>query len=181
MTSDPADAKRAYIGLGSNLANPEQQVLRAVEALAELSASRFVTCSSLYRSTPMTGGDSPAEQPDFINAVAAIDTFLPALALLDNLQELETRHGRERLGAHWGPRILDLDLLMYGDQIIETPRLMVPHAGMREREFVLYPLAEIQPDLRIPSVDGTESLTELLQNCPLRGLHKLAAKPEGDA
>ncbi|MDP3537030.1 MAG: 2-amino-4-hydroxy-6-hydroxymethyldihydropteridine diphosphokinase [Halomonas sp.] len=128
----------AYIGLGSNLENPVAQVRQALDELGGLPLSSLVAQSSLYATPPL----GPQDQPDFINAVAVIKTALSPLAMLDQLQALEQRHRRQRL-RHWGPRTLDLDLLLYGQQTIERPRLRVPHPHMHERAFVLVPLAEV--------------------------------------
>lgn len=148
---------RAYIGLGSNLADPASQVRDAFRALAQLPGSHLAGQSPLYRSAPV----GPQDQPDFINAVAALDTTLPPLALLDALQALEQAAGRERL-RHWGERTLDLDLLLYGSQQISTPRLTVPHPHMLERAFVLVPLAALAPDVRLP---GGQPITPYLAQC----------------
>jgi 2-amino-4-hydroxy-6-hydroxymethyldihydropteridine diphosphokinase len=113
----------------------------------------------------------PADQPDYVNAVMAVDTTLEPLALLDQLQGIEAAHGRVRLGERWGPRTLDLDILAFGDQEIRTTRLQVPHPGMAEREFVLYPLMEIAPDLALPAVG---LLKNLVGACPRRGLRVMA-------
>lgn len=122
-----------------------------------------MACSSLYRSAPL----GPANQPDYVNAVMAVETALAPLALLDALQALETAFGRVRHGERWGPRTLDLDILLYGSEILATDRLTVPHPGLAEREFVLYPLQEIAPDLNIP---GLGPLADLVRRCPRRGL-----------
>lgn len=156
---------RCYIGLGSNLEVPERQLERAIVALAQLPSCRLVTVSSLYRSAPL----GPAGQPDYINAVAMLDTGLSPLGLLDALQAIETAHARVR-NERWGPRTLDLDLLLYGQQSIDTERLQVPHPQLRYRPFVLYPMAELAPELVFP--DG-ETLQALLQQCPADGLVKL--------
>ncbi len=147
----------AYIGLGSNLADPQAQLQRAFVELAGLPQSRLRAQSSLYRSAPM----GPQDQPDYVNAVAALETALSPLALLAELQALEHAHQRVR-GEYWGPRTLDLDLLLYADQRIDLPTLSVPHPGLYERNFVLYPLAEIAPGLDIP---GFGALGELLARC----------------
>ncbi|MGL4268200.1 MAG: 2-amino-4-hydroxy-6-hydroxymethyldihydropteridine diphosphokinase [Plesiomonas sp.] len=140
---------RTYIAIGSNLVEPVQQARSAIQALAALPDSRLVAVSGLYRSKPM----GPQDQPDYINAVAALDTQLAPLALLDATQQIELHHGRVRKAERWGPRTLDLDILLYGDQQIDHPNLTIPHYGMRSREFVLYPLAEIAPTLILP--DGS--------------------------
>lgn len=129
-----------YIGLGSNLAAPIDQIRQALNELAMLPLSRLVASSSLYASRPV----GPQDQPDFINAVAALKTRLSPLALLDQLQALEQQHRRFRQ-RRWGPRTLDLDLLLYGNDHIDMPRLTVPHPQMTARAFVLTPLAEIAP------------------------------------
>lgn len=157
---------RAYVGLGSNLDDPLEHVRRALHELDGLPDSRCVACSSLYRSDPM----GPADQPDYINAVAVVDTGLPAIELLHGLQRLEAAHGRVRAGERWGPRSLDLDLLLYGTEIIDRPELQVPHPGLHERAFVLYPLAELEPQLVIP---GRGALQQLLVGCRYQGLSRL--------
>ena len=153
----------AFIGLGSNLADPRQQVTSALQELSELAATRLHSRSALYRSAPM----GPQDQPDYINAVARLETGLAPDALLDALQAIEARHGRERSGERWGARTLDLDLLLYGDRRIDNPRLRVPHPGIADRNFVLYPLAEIAPDLDLP---GLGPLRTLLTRCTPSGL-----------
>lgn len=131
--------ERVYIGLGSNLADPQQQLRGALQALAELPGSRLAAVSSLYASDPL----GPADQPRYVNAVAALETDLEPLALLDALQRIELAQGRERKAERWGPRTLDLDILLFGERLIDQPRLQVPHYHMQARAFVLYPLAEI--------------------------------------
>ncbi len=158
---------RAYIGLGSNLGDPVVRIEQGRRAIAALDGVREQAFSSLYRSRPL----GPQDQPDFINAVMAVDTTLPAQDLLRALQAIETAQGRVRSGERWGPRTLDLDLLLYGTACIRTESLTVPHYGIAERPFVLYPLAEIAPeDLYIP---GKGMLKTLLQRCPPEGLERL--------
>jgi 2-amino-4-hydroxy-6-hydroxymethyldihydropteridine diphosphokinase len=135
----------AYVGLGSNLQDPVRQVEAAFEELDRLPRTRVVKRSSLYRTAPV----GYADQPEFINAVVQLDTGLAAEQLLDELQGLEARHGRERSFPN-APRILDLDLLLFGDLVLRTERLTVPHPRMRERAFVLEPLREIAPHLELP-------------------------------
>jgi len=159
---------RAYIGLGSNLNGPRQQILLGLSALDELPGCRVRTCSSIYRSEPM----GPPNQPDYVNAVAAVDTQLEPLELLEQLQAVERQQGRVDGGEHWGPRILDLDLLLYDNLQIDTEVLVVPHPGLHQRAFVLYPLAEIAPGLTIP---GLGSLPDLMKNCPVGNMQKLEA------
>lgn len=148
----------AFIGLGSNLDDPAGHICQALEALAELPDTRLAAHSSLYRSPPM----GPPDQPDYINAVAELHTALAPEHLLDHLHAIEQQHGRERT-EHWGPRTLDLDLLLYGDQKINTSRLTVPHAGMRERAFVLYPLQEIAPEVMLPGSPEPVPLAQCIQ------------------
>ncbi|EJG0886459.1 2-amino-4-hydroxy-6-hydroxymethyldihydropteridine diphosphokinase [Vibrio parahaemolyticus] len=153
----------AYIAVGSNLADPVSQAQQAIEALKTLPNSEFVQASSLYSSMPM----GPQNQPDYINAVVAIKTNLTPLELLDCTQAIEQEQGRVRKDERWGPRTLDLDIVLYGNEVINSERFIVPHYGMREREFVLYPLAEIAPSLQLP--DGTE-VSELLEQVDRNGL-----------
>jgi 2-amino-4-hydroxy-6-hydroxymethyldihydropteridine diphosphokinase len=158
--------ERVYIGLGSNLATPLAQLRSALAALAALPQSNLIAQSSFYISDPL----GPADQPRYVNAVAALDTDLSPLALLDALQSIEQEQGRTRKAERWGPRTLDLDILLFGERCLDEPRLTVPHYHLHARAFVLYPLAEIAPDLRLP--DGS-ALTELLSVCPFEGLELL--------
>jgi len=144
----------AYIGLGSNLDDPQAQVRGALEALAELPGTRLVATSRLYRNPPM----GPQDQPDYVNAVAAVSTQLEAGALLAELQAIERARGRVRGAERWGPRRIDLDLLVYGDAHIERSGLSVPHPGIAARAFVLVPLAEIAPNLEIPTLGPVDRL-----------------------
>lgn len=157
---------RCYVGLGSNLDDPILQVRRGLTALAALPDTEVVQPSSLYRSPPM----GPPGQPDYVNAVCALATRLAAPRLFAHLQGIEDRHGRVRGPVRWGPRILDLDLLLYGDAELSGPDLTVPHPGLAERAFVLYPLLEIAPDLQVPSLGPIASL---IRNCPVAGLEKI--------
>lgn len=138
----------AYVGLGSNLHGPVGQLEQTFEELHAIPRTRLVKHSSLYRSAPFGG----VEQPDFVNAVAALLTQLSPHALLLELQSIENRRGRERGDVRWGPRILDLDLLVYSDRRVKDDDLTVPHPGILERNFVLLPLAEIAPKLTIPGL-----------------------------
>lgn len=144
----------SYIGIGSNLANPRQQVQRAVEALRAIPASRLLAVSPWYGSHPVGG---PAEQPDYINGVASLQTRLEPHALLDHLQAIEQQQGRER-HTRWGARTLDLDILLYGDECLQDERLTVPHPRLAERAFVLFPLADIAPALVLPNGCSVASL-----------------------
>jgi 2-amino-4-hydroxy-6-hydroxymethyldihydropteridine diphosphokinase len=150
--------KQAYIGLGANLDQPVAQIEQALVALAQSDALTLLDWSGLYQSKPM----GPQDQPDYINAVALIETDLPPLQLLDVLQQQEQAQGRERK-RHWGERTLDLDLLLYDDQCIQNERLTVPHTGLMARSFVIVPLLEVTPNLRLP--DG-RCLSDAQANCP---------------
>lgn len=162
--------ERVYLGLGSNLAEPLRQLRDALAAIAELPHSRLAAVSSFYASDPL----GPPDQPRYVNAVAALDTDLAPLELLDALQRIEREQGRVRKAERWGPRTLDLDILLFGERLLAEERLTVPHYHMHARAFVLYPLAEIAPaDLQLP--DG-RSLPALLAACPYAGLERLAER-----
>jgi 2-amino-4-hydroxy-6-hydroxymethyldihydropteridine diphosphokinase len=150
----------AYVGLGSNLEHPREQVLAALEELERLPRTHLVSRSRLYRSAPL-GHEA---QPDFVNAVARLDTALEPPRLLAELQTIEKRHGRERPFAN-APRTLDLDLLLYGENIINSASLTVPHPRMHQRAFVLRPLVEISPAASVP---GRGTAAQLLQACPVQ-------------
>jgi 2-amino-4-hydroxy-6-hydroxymethyldihydropteridine diphosphokinase len=149
----------AYVGLGSNLQDPRRQVERAFEELEALPHTRLVKRSSLYRSAPI----GHADQPEFVNAVAQLETALPAERLLMELQEIEKRHERERSFAN-APRTLDLDLLVYGNVRTATERLTLPHPRMHERAFVLKPLYEVAPHASIPGVGSVKDCLQKTQN-----------------
>ncbi len=135
-----------YIGLGSNLENPIEQIQRAFQELSTLPGSTLRAHSSMYRSKAV----GPGEQEDYVNAAAELDTRLSPMALLGELQELEQRHGRIR-GERWGPRTLDLDILLYGDTALDLPQLKIPHPGLEDRPFVIMPLCELNNTLILPS------------------------------
>ncbi|RYZ48669.1 MAG: 2-amino-4-hydroxy-6-hydroxymethyldihydropteridine diphosphokinase [Sphingobacteriales bacterium] len=156
---------QVYIGLGSNLENPQLQVEQAFTELSSISASQLISCSPLYSSRAV----GPGDQPDYVNAVALLHTDLSPIELLDALQGIEQSHRRVRL-EHWGPRTLDLDVLLFEDQIIDSERLQVPHPYLTQRNFVIYPLNDISPALILPS--GTR-LSDLAANCPIDGLKRL--------
>lgn len=160
------DATQAYVGLGSNLQEPVRQVQRGLEALARLSDTRPLRHSALYRSRPL----GVAAQPDFVNAVAAFETRLSPMALLRCLQHIEQQQGRVRHGVRWGPRTLDLDLLLFGEVQMQSPDLTLPHPDLHRRPFVLYPLYEIAPRLLIP---GRGAVCELLTAISRDGLEVL--------
>ncbi|MET6676545.1 2-amino-4-hydroxy-6-hydroxymethyldihydropteridine diphosphokinase [Citrobacter amalonaticus] len=138
-----------YIALGSNLASPLEQVNAAVNAIGEIPESRIVALSSFYRTPPL----GPQDQPDYLNAAVALETTLEAETLLDHTQRIELQQGRVRKAERWGPRTLDLDIMLFGDRVINSERLTVPHYDMKNRGFMLWPLFEIAPDLHFP--DGT--------------------------
>lgn len=156
---------RCFIGLGSNLNDPIHQVKSALQALATDARIRFVKHSPLYRSEPV----GPAGQPDYINAVAEIFTALSPYELLDLLQQIEQDHQRVRQ-VRWGPRTLDLDLLLYGDELLNTERLTLPHPHMTVRNFVLRPLADLDEKLSLP---GGEKIINYLADCPMGSLEQL--------
>jgi 2-amino-4-hydroxy-6-hydroxymethyldihydropteridine diphosphokinase len=155
----------AYIALWSNLDNPKMQIHDAFAELDEIEATRLLLTSSLYTSAPW----GYADQPDFVNAVAAVETELPPRRLLDELLKIETWHGRERSFAN-APRTLDLDIALYGDAVVDEERLKIPHPRMHERAFVLAPLAEIAPELVIP---GQGTIAKLLERCNDPSLKRL--------
>jgi len=158
----PAANPTAYIGLGSNLADPRAQVERALGRLARLPRSRLLRPSRLYRSAPW----GMLDQPEFVNAAAAIETGLSPPALMQALLAIERDAGRDRNGERWGPRILDLDLLLYGTLVLAEPGLQLPHPHLHERAFVLLPLAEIAPDLDVP---GRGPISALLSRVDTAG------------
>lgn len=152
-----------YIALGSNLASPLTQVNAAIAALGAIPNSQIVAVSGFYRTPPL----GPQDQPDYLNAAVALETTLSPEALLDHTQRIELDQGRVRKAERWGPRTLDLDIMLFGEETITTPRLTVPHYDMKNRGFMLWPLFEIAPALRFP--DG-ETLASVLD-------HLGAAKP----
>lgn len=162
---------RAYIGLGSNLESPLEQVCRAMAALRQLSQTTLLMASPLYRTAPMGG---PPGQADYINAVVALETILDPIELLDALQAIENAHGRVRT-EHWGPRTLDLDILLYDELVMETERLTLPHPGLLQRGFVLYPLADIAPDLVLPDGSLCRDLAQQQSQQGLERLHEQCA------
>jgi len=145
----------AYIGIGSNLDEPKSHVRLAFEDLARIPGTTLVKRSSLYRSTPV----GYADQPDFVNAVAEIETSLPASRLLAELKEIEARHGRQRSFKN-APRPLDLDILLYGELTMSLAHLTLPHPRMHERAFVLKPLYEVAPHALIPGLGAVKDYLE---------------------
>ena len=155
-----------YLGLGANLNAPRKQIHAAVAALKALEDAEFVCVSHDYASKPM----GPQDQPDYVNAVACVKTALMPEQLLDLTQAIELEHGRVRKEQRWGPRTLDIDILLFGNDVIDTPRLTVPHYGLTEREFVVYPLFEIAPTLVLPN---NQSLADITKTLPLNDLQQL--------
>lgn len=135
-----------YIALGSNLASPLEQVNAAVKALGEIPETRLVAVSSFYRTPPL----GPQDQPDYLNAAVALETTLAPEVLLSHTQRIELQQGRVRKAERWGPRTLDLDIMLFGQAIIHTDNLTVPHYDMYNRGFMLWPLYEIAPSLTFP-------------------------------
>ncbi|SOB76800.1 2-amino-4-hydroxy-6-hydroxymethyldihydropteridinediphosphokinase [Marinobacter sp. LV10R510-11A] len=155
----------AFIGLGSNLQEPAAQLARAVAELAALPDTKLIAQSPFYASRPV----GPQDQPDFVNGAVWLSTKLAPHTLLNQLQAIEQAHGRERL-RHWGPRTLDLDLLVFGNQSLNDDRLTVPHRELPNRDFVLQPLLDLKPDLTLP--EGT-AIATLRAQCPDNRLRRL--------
>jgi 2-amino-4-hydroxy-6-hydroxymethyldihydropteridine diphosphokinase len=154
----------AYVGLGSNLDDPAAHVRTGFAQLADIEATRLVARSRLYRSAPL----GPPDQPDYVNAVAGLLTQRPPEALLAALQAIERQHGRDRSGPKWGPRTLDLDLLLYGEREVVSDGLVIPHPHLHERAFVLVPLAEIAPSVRVPRHGRVEQLASRCESDALQ-------------
>jgi 2-amino-4-hydroxy-6-hydroxymethyldihydropteridine diphosphokinase len=161
-----AVAVTAYVGLGGNLNDPRTLLLSAIDALRRLPRTRQLRCSSFYRSAPVGN----TRQPDFINAACRLETTLPAGELMRALLDIEHAHGRVRDGTPGGPRTLDLDLLLYGDETLREPGLVVPHPRMHERAFVLAPLTELDPAGHVP---GRGPFVTLLAACEGQRIDKL--------
>lgn len=156
----------AYVGLGSNLDDPRRQLERALEQLGRLPATRLVTVSAPYRTPPF----GPVAQPDFLNAVATLLTQLAPEALLARLRSIERELGRAPARERWGPRRIDLDLLVLGRERRTGEALTLPHPGIPERAFVLYPLLEIAPDLEVP---GAGVVRQLAAKLPSEGILRM--------
>ncbi len=150
----------AYVALGSNLADPAEQVTAALGRLPGIPGTRLIARSRLWASRPLGSQD----QPDFVNAVAGLLTQLDARELLGELQALERAMGRTDPVVRWGPRSIDLDLLALGSDELSEPALCLPHPGVHERDFVLYPLAELAPELWIPGRGRVEALARRVAN-----------------
>jgi 2-amino-4-hydroxy-6-hydroxymethyldihydropteridine diphosphokinase len=170
-----ADSSTVFIGLGSNLEQPIRQIRTAIQAIRRIKGARVIAESGLYLSKPLVPPSGRVAQPDYYNAVVKIETRLDPYALLDHLQQIEHVQGRERI-QHWGPRTIDLDILMFDNLQMSNERLTLPHPGIDQRAFVLYPLSSIDDSLYIP---GHGMLSELIKRCPENGLRYLGVI-EGD-
>jgi 2-amino-4-hydroxy-6-hydroxymethyldihydropteridine diphosphokinase len=157
----------AYIALGSNLDSPREQIQRALEHISQLPSTLLIAHSGLYQSAPL----GPVEQPEFINAVAGVLTQLPPIELLRALKQAEQSLGRQRPIVRWGPRSIDLDLLVHAQEQIESAELTIPHPGITERNFVLYPLLDIAPDLLVPGKGVVRTLAACVS---VEGLRRIA-------
>ena len=157
--------ERVFIGLGSNLSEPRAQLHAAVQSLARIPDTSLRAVSSLYQTRPL----GPQDQPEYLNAVVQLETELEPEALLDQLQSIEADQGRRRDGERWGARTLDLDILLFGERTMNTPRLTIPHAGLHQREFVLYPLNELAPDQEVPELG---LVAELTASCAPNGIER---------
>jgi 2-amino-4-hydroxy-6-hydroxymethyldihydropteridine diphosphokinase len=149
-----------YIGVGSNLSNPRLQVRNAIAQITQAENITLISASSLYISKPM----GPQDQDDYVNAVICIETNLAPLELLDTLQAFENEAGRVRKDNRWGARILDLDILLFGELVMDTQRLTLPHYGMKEREFVIFPLEEITEEFILPDGDSVKFLSQSIEH-----------------
>ena len=156
----------AYIGFGSNIEEPQTQIKKALVAIHAHEQISVQLCSHLYASAPM----GPQNQPDYINAVCKITTSLTPIELLDLLQSIEHQHGRNRDGKKWGPRTLDLDILLYNNLTMDNDRLTLPHYGMAQREFVMVPLFEIEPDM---VMNNGKSIAYWVSQCSFASLKRL--------
>jgi 2-amino-4-hydroxy-6-hydroxymethyldihydropteridine diphosphokinase len=167
---EPARARwiPAYVALGSNLDDPRGQVERAFDALARIPRTRLALRSASYRSRPF----GPVPQPDFVNAVAGLLTQLDAATLLHELKTLESALGRSTPVVRWGPRLIDLDLLVHGTTRLQEPQLHVPHPGIAERDFVLVPLCDVSPSLLVPGIGRVRSLLAALDSSGLERIDR---------
>jgi 2-amino-4-hydroxy-6-hydroxymethyldihydropteridine diphosphokinase len=163
----------AYVGLGSNLSDPRRQVETAFEALAAIAGTRLVLRSRLWRSRPL----GPQDQPEFVNAAAGLLTTQAPRELLAELLAIERSMGKIEPQERWGPRLIDLDLLVVGDLQAEVPGLRLPHPGLHQRNFVLYPLAEIAAELWVPGLARVRALRDRVSG---DGIERLAARGSGD-
>lgn len=162
---------RVYLALGSNLADPLHQVDAALAALDALPDTQRIATSTFYRTPPY----GPADQPDYLNAAVALETALSPESLLDHTQRIELEHGRVRKAERWGPRTLDIDLMLFGDAVINTERLIVPHYDMLNRAFMLLPLCEIAPDACLPDGRLLKTILDTLDSSTIRRWHTRSA------
>jgi len=153
-----------YIGLGSNIQQPEQQIKQAIEALNDLSMTKVIRDSGYFKSRPM----GPENQPDYVNAVVELNTSLTAIELLHHCQQIEQQQGRVKL-RHWGERCIDLDILLYADQQIQTQDLTIPHPGIALRDFVFMPLLKLNPDIKISGVGRLGDVTQFQEKSAAAG------------
>ncbi len=156
MNINSTKGKFVYIGIGSNFKSPKDQVMSGINSINQIKEIMIKAQSSLYRSAPLDNSD----QPDFINAVVLVYTNLNPSLLLEKLNEIEDNHNRDRTLPQWGPRTLDLDLLLYDNEVINKPNLVVPHPGISKRNFVLIPMLEITSDIEIPGLGFAKELLE---------------------
>ena len=163
----------AYVALGSNLSDPGRQVERAFRAFEALADARLVARSSLWQSRPL----GPQDQPEFVNAAAGLLTTLAPQDFLESLKALERKLGKTEPAVRWGPRVIDLDLLVFADLCIDEPGLTLPHPGLHQRNFVLYPLFEIAAELWVP---GLARVCRLRERVSPAGIERLAARGSGD-
>ena len=163
----------AYVALGSNLSDPRRQVESAFDALASLPGARLVARSSLWRSAPL----GPQDQPEFVNAVAGLVTTQEPREFLASLQAIERRLGKTGPAVRWGPRVIDLDLVAFAGLEVDEPGLTLPHPGLHQRNFVLYPLSEIAAELWVP---GLARVRRLRDRVSPAGIERLAARGSGD-
>ncbi|MBW1216166.1 2-amino-4-hydroxy-6-hydroxymethyldihydropteridine diphosphokinase [Pantoea allii] len=158
---------RVYLALGSNLADPLHQIDAALSALDALPDTQRVATSAFYRTPPY----GPPDQPDYLNAAVALDTALSAEALLDQTQRIEQEHGRVRKAERWGPRTLDIDIMLFGTASLNSDRLIVPHYDLLNRAFMLVPLLEIAPDLSLPDGRSLKLILAKLDRSSIRPWH----------
>jgi 2-amino-4-hydroxy-6-hydroxymethyldihydropteridine diphosphokinase len=163
----------AYVALGSNLSDPRRQVENAFQALAAMPDARLIARSSLWRSAPL----GPSDQPEFVNAVAGLVTTLAPRDFLASLQAIERRLGKTEPAVRWGPRVIDLDLVAFADVRAEEDGLTLPHPGLHQRNFVLYPLSEIAAELWVP---GHGRVGRLRERVSAAGIERLGARGSGD-
>jgi 2-amino-4-hydroxy-6-hydroxymethyldihydropteridine diphosphokinase len=163
----------AYVALGSNLSDPRRQVENAFQALAAMPDARLIARSSLWRSAPL----GPSDQPEFVNAVAGLVTTLAPRDFLASLQAIERRLGKTEPAVRWGPRVIDLDLVAFADVRAEEDGLTLPHPGLHQRNFVLYPLSEIAAELFVP---GLARVCRLRERVAPAGIERLARRGPGD-